>query len=204
MSHTLEQYYRLHARFYDATRWSFLFGRSEIIRRAAQFIQPTSILEVGCGTGKNLLALHKTFPQASIEGLDLSPDMLERARKRTASAGDRIRVSQRIYNAESPRSANQSSYDLIFFSYCLSMINPGFADTLQTAAKDLSARGVIAVVDFHDSRFAWFRSWMGLNQVRLNGQLIPELQHHFKPLLCEFESAYLGLWSFFCFLGRKK
>ncbi|MBK9054941.1 MAG: class I SAM-dependent methyltransferase, partial [Chloroflexi bacterium] len=29
----MERYYQFHARLYDATRWSFLFGRSTILQQ---------------------------------------------------------------------------------------------------------------------------------------------------------------------------
>ena len=54
---SLDRYYRWHAHFYDATRWAFLFGRKALIRLAAKQLQPRRILEVGCGTGKNLAEL---------------------------------------------------------------------------------------------------------------------------------------------------
>ena len=77
----MEGYYRLHAQIYDATRWSFLFGRKTLIRRVAAMTQPATILEIGCGTGKNLLTLAKTFPQARLFGLDISESMLRIASK---------------------------------------------------------------------------------------------------------------------------
>ncbi len=62
--HSLEKYYRFHSRIYDATRWLFLFGRDRLIKTAALFTRPRRILEVGCGTGKNLVRLRQTFPGA--------------------------------------------------------------------------------------------------------------------------------------------
>ncbi|MGB4876086.1 MAG: class I SAM-dependent methyltransferase, partial [Candidatus Competibacter sp.] len=72
----LTRYYRWHAPLYDATRWSFLFGRAALIRGIALHRRPRRILEVGCGTGANLLRLSRWFPDADITGLDLSADML--------------------------------------------------------------------------------------------------------------------------------
>ncbi|HHP7236411.1 MAG TPA: class I SAM-dependent methyltransferase [Desulfobacterales bacterium] len=204
MKYNLEKYYRLHARFYDATRWSFLFGRTQIIRKAAQIATPKRILEIGCGTGKNLLVLHRIFPRAMIEGIDLSLDMLNIARKKTASAGRFIQLSHRMYDASLSQSANRNPFDLLLFSYSLSMFNPGFEDVLKYAAADLCSQALIAVVDFNDSRFPWFQRWMSVNNVRMDHQLIPVLRKTFTPLICDVKHAYLGLWTFFYFLGRKK
>ena len=80
----LDGYYRWHAHFYDATRWAFLFGRSALLRLCAEEHRPRRILEIGCGTGKNLAELARVFPQAEIVGLDLSAEMLGKARKKIA------------------------------------------------------------------------------------------------------------------------
>ena len=61
-STALERYYQFHSRIYDATRWSFLFGREEVLLRAASVTTPKRILEVGCGTGRNLPGLRRRFP----------------------------------------------------------------------------------------------------------------------------------------------
>jgi phosphatidylethanolamine/phosphatidyl-N-methylethanolamine N-methyltransferase len=47
-------------------------------------LPPSHILEVGVGTG---IALPRYKPEHRITGIDLSPDMLERARKRIAARG---------------------------------------------------------------------------------------------------------------------
>ena len=77
----IERYYRMHARIYDLTRWTFLRGREALIKQVAASLTPNRILEVGCGTGTNLLNLGKAFPQAHLWGLDLSTDMLAVAGK---------------------------------------------------------------------------------------------------------------------------
>ena len=65
----LNRYYRWHARLYDATRWSFLFGRGALVRAiAARPEPPRNILEVGCGTGENLVRLARQFPTAAVTG----------------------------------------------------------------------------------------------------------------------------------------
>jgi S-adenosylmethionine-diacylgycerolhomoserine-N-methlytransferase len=144
-SHTsLKDYYRWHARIYDLTRWAFLFGRARIIHLAAsQMDQPISILEIGCGTGRNLAALAQHFPQAQITGLDLSSDMLERARSKVQEFGPRVVLLHRAYDAPV---ATAAKFDLIVLSYSLSMINPGFAEVLRICKTDLSPTGIVAVV----------------------------------------------------------
>jgi S-adenosylmethionine-diacylgycerolhomoserine-N-methlytransferase len=198
---SLHGYYRWHAHFYDATRWAFLFGRTALIRSAAERLRPRRILEVGCGTGRNLVELARYFPHAQIVGLDLSPDMLSKARKKTQIYGPRVTLLEGVYSF--PVSCGDP-FDLIVFSYCLSMINPGFAEVLRLCDQDLSSRGHLALVDFHDTRFGWFRRWMGLNHVRMDGQILAALEEaklNLDP--CIVGPAYGGLWRWFTCLATK-
>jgi S-adenosylmethionine-diacylgycerolhomoserine-N-methlytransferase len=197
----LRGYYRWHAHFYDATRWAFLFGRKPLIRMAADQIHPRRILEVGCGTGRNLAELARCFPHAEIVGLDLSAEMLAKARAKVELFGSRVTLLQRVYDA--PVSGGDP-FDLIVFSYCLTMINPGYAEVLQLCTKDLAKEGHIALVDFHDTSFAWFRRWMGLNHVRMDGQILAALNGSgLKLRPCVVRSAYGGLWRWFACLASR-
>ncbi len=194
----LERYYQLHARIYDATRWSFLFGRTRLTERVAALRLPTHILEIGCGTGRNLTQLARQFPDARLTGLDLSSDMLVRARRRLKSHGDRITLLHQAYTRpldQTPR------FDLIVLSYCLSMINPGWESVIASACQDLHPNGLIAVVDFHDSGWSVFRRWMSVNHVRLEGQLLPELYRQLRPLDSTVHRAYGGVWRYFHCIG---
>ncbi len=194
-------YYRFHAKIYDATRWSFIFGRQGIIDRLkAVTPSPQNILEIGCGTGTNLLALAKTFPNAQLTGLDLSEDMLQRASKRVATLQPQVTLKHQLYDAP----LSEGAYDVVLFSYCLTMINPGWEAVLQHVQRDLAPNGVIAVVDFHDTPFGFFRRWMGVNHVAFNGHLFPALQAQFGGIQAEECKAYGGVWRYFYFIGTPK
>lgn len=197
----LERYYQFHSRIYDATRWSFLFGREEVLRRVARVAShPRRILEVGCGTGRNLVSLRRRFPHAHITGVDLSEQML-------AIAAGKVRDGQtallrRSYSA--PVHEPDEPFDLILFSYALSMFNPGWEQALNAAHEDLRPGGCVAVVDFSHTRFAWFRRWMGVNHVRMESHLWPRLAEGFMPLVDDRLPAYAGVWHYGLFIGRKQ
>jgi len=193
----LEGYYRWHAHIYDATRWAFLFGRTGLIRHAAERLQPRRILEIGCGTGKNLAELERRFPAAEIVGVDLSADMLAKAR---VKVGERVKLKQGAYIAPV---GDGRPFDLIVISYCLTMINPGYDAVLRTCLADLSEGGEIAVVDFHESDVAAFRRWMGVNHVRMEGQVLSWFSGSGLRVDSQVTSAYGGLWRWVeCFAGR--
>lgn len=196
----LERYYRFHSRIYDATRWSFLFGREEVLRRVLRVGNPRRILEVGCGTGRNLVSLRRLFPEAHLTGVDLSEQMLAIAA--TKDLDDQVTLLRRSYSL--PVHADGEAFDLVLFSYALSMFNPGWEQAIDAAWGDLDEGGIIAVVDFSHSRCSWFRRWMGVNHVRMENHLWPRLSQKFVPLLDERFSAYGGLWSYGIFIGRKQ
>ena len=197
----IENYYRLHARIYDATRWSFLFGRETILELArAAKPNPARILEVGCGTGRNLLRLARLFPTAHITGVDLSSAMLAVAARKAAPYGPRIHLVERAYGP----AGTAGQYDLVLCSYALTMFNPGFEAAIAAAERDLVPGGYFALVDFHSARFRWFARWMAVNHVRMDGQLRPLLRSAFAPVIDELAPAYGGVWDYLLFVGRRQ
>lgn len=228
-------YYRFHARIYDATRWSFLFGRSRILKLTAALAPaPARILEVGCGTGRNLLELAELFPAAQLTGVDLSGAMLDVARRKTAHLGSRVRLVQGAYGASGTRATDvkagagrdgsdeasarvgpgagpsesrlpaSGGYDLVLCSYALSMFNPGFEAAIVAAHGDLAPGGRFALVDFHGTRLGWFANWMRINHVRMEAHLQPRLRAAFSPIVDTVDIAYGGIWQYLLFIGRKK
>ena len=137
---------------------------------------------------------------AAMTGLDLSSDMLLRARRKLAAHPARITLIQWRYDQPlNPR----PTFDLVVFSYCLSMINPGWEQAMEAALRDLRPGGRLAVVDFHDTRFAGFRHWMGINHVRMDGHLLPRLNVLCSPVEQIVRDAYGGGWRYFRFIGQK-
>lgn len=78
--------HRILTRFYDpvmaATMREKTF-RAALVRDAVA-AAPTSILDVGCGTGSQSIALADAAPHAQITAVDGDPDALARARSRSA------------------------------------------------------------------------------------------------------------------------
>ncbi|NIV10625.1 MAG: methyltransferase domain-containing protein, partial [Aliifodinibius sp.] len=146
------QYYRLQAPIYDVTRWSFLFGRKTLIDQIPSLRAQPTILEVGCGTGKNLIYLKQRFPDADITGIDLSTDMIGKAQKNITTPS--ISLKKMRYGSGKLK---EETYDLILLSYTLTMMGAEYSHIVSRIKNNLNANGYLAVVDFHTSPFSWFR-----------------------------------------------
>lgn len=189
----LTGYYRLHARVYDLTRWAFLFGRNAMVKQIVAR-KPGSVLEIGCGTGRNLAQLATALPDARLHGVDLSPDMLEIARQKCAQHGN-----VQLHLGEAPK-LPAGGCEVVLMSYLLSMTGAQAQALLQYANSQLAPNGVLAVVDFENSPSAWFRRWMGYNHVHLDGSLSTLLREQ-SGLQVRSKRAYFGLWSWLSACG---
>jgi S-adenosylmethionine-diacylgycerolhomoserine-N-methlytransferase len=83
------------------------------------------------------------------------------------------------------------------FSYCLSMIDPGWRQAVDAALQDLQPGGLLAVVDFHDTRFAGFQRWMEINHVRMDGHLLPHLNGRCRPWRKPCGGLMAVCWRYF-------
>jgi S-adenosylmethionine-diacylgycerolhomoserine-N-methlytransferase len=136
---------------YDATRKFYLLGRDETIAALAAPPQAT-ILEIGCGTGRNLIAIARRYPAARCYGIDVSEAMLKTARASIAKAGLARRIE--LAQADATVFGEQETFgirafDRIMISYALSMIPPWRA-VLEQAAATLAPNGALHIVDFGD------------------------------------------------------
>jgi S-adenosylmethionine-diacylgycerolhomoserine-N-methlytransferase len=200
---TIQGYYRLHARIYDLTRWTFLFGRREILKRLQWPVDTEeTLLEVGCGTGYNLRRFATRFPKCKLIGVDVSTDMLEQASKNLAPFSGRVHFIEQPYAPGAFQLEQQP--DVVLCAYSLTMFNPGWEEALARAYADLPVGGKIAVVDFHQSPSRFFTWWMGKNHVRMDGHLLPYLETHFHPIFKVVRKAYGGVWAYMLFVGEKK
>ena len=77
---------------YDATRKFYLLGRDGLI---ADLRPPSggSVLEIACGTGRNLIAVARRYPGVHCHGLDISSAMLATAGQSIARSGLAARIA---------------------------------------------------------------------------------------------------------------
>ncbi len=199
----IQNYYKLQSKIYDATRWTFLFGRKKLVK-VLPFDKNAEIdlLEIGCGTGYNLKRLARAFPKARLTGLDVSKDMIDLSTKQCSAFSDRVELLQQPYGPN--QKPIPKKYDAILFSYSLTMINPQWEELVRHAEKDLKPGGVVGLADFHDSRFLWFKKHMSNHHVRMDGHLLKLMKELYKPIFQEVKPAYGSVWEYVVFVGKKK
>ena len=139
-----------HQRFiYDATRAFYLLGRDRLIS-ALDVPRNGTVLEIGCGTGRNLIHTARRYPTVSLYGLDVSSAMLDTARGAIArrKLTDRISIAQADATDFDPNVLfGMPSFDRVFISYALSMIPP-WRQVLPMAVRSMAPRGELHIVDF--------------------------------------------------------
>lgn len=195
----IQNYYRFHSKIYDATRWSFLFGRRRLLSELPDLRPRPRILEIGCGTGKNIEFLEYLYPDATIIGMDISKEMLEKAGQKSGKS-EQVSLVHRRYGHEE---TEEKPFDLILLSYSLTMIGDSTEKILQQVHEDLNPDGYVGVVDFHSTPFHWFRWWMSKNHVEIDGTMLPLLMKYFTEDKASVHRAYLGFWKYFLFVGKR-
>ena len=152
--------YRWQRHIYDLTRKYYLLGRDRLID-GLDVPQGGTVLELGCGTGRNIVLAARRYPNARFFGLDISAEMLETANAAIAREGLSGKVKLARGDAtdfDAKELFGVEHFDRVFVSYSLSMI-PGWEKTVSAALAALAPRGSLHVVDFgqQEGLPRWFR-----------------------------------------------
>jgi S-adenosylmethionine-diacylgycerolhomoserine-N-methlytransferase len=148
LTELMNRTYRRQRHVYDLTRKYYLLGRDQMIDGLDS--GTGTVLEIGCGTGRNLIVAAERYPQARFYGIDISTEMLTTAIEAIARAGlsSRVRVAHANAAGFDPAPLfGTPRFDRIFVSYSLSMI-PQWHAAIDQAVALLAPRGELHVVDF--------------------------------------------------------
>ena len=202
----MDRMYRHQRHIYDLTRKFYLLGRDTLIDE----LDPPpggNVLEIGCGTGRNLIVAARRYPKVRFFGLDISNAMLATARAeilRHALDG-RIEVAQADATAfDSMALFGVARFDRVFVSYALSMI-PAWRGALPRAMTALEPGGRLHIVDFGDfgglpAGFgAALRAWLAAFDVHPREGLETELQAFAQA---GFHGEFRALYKRYAFLAR--
>lgn len=193
--------YRYQRHVYDLTRKYYLLGRDRLID-GLDVPEGGTVLELGCGTGRNLVQAARTYPDASFCGLDISAGMLETAGvaviRRDLSA--RVRLAQGdASDFDAVALFGRQGFDRVFISYALSMI-PEWQRTVAAALDAVDDGGSLHIVDFgrQERLPAWFkaalRAWLAKFHVTPRDSLREVLESECRRVgaSLRFDSAFRG------------
>ena len=197
----MDRMYRRQRHIYDLSRKFYLLGRDEAIAR----LHPApgdKVLEIACGTGRNLVKLAQTYPRARLFGLDVSREMLATAAASTARAGvaSRIAFAQADATAFDPQALfGCSGFERVMISYALSMIPP-WREVLGRTLDVVAPGGSLEIVDFGDCDGlsgpfkAGLRRWLAIFDVTPREDLAGALAALAaeRGMTCEIESRFRG------------
>ena len=176
----MDRMYRYQRHVYDLTRKYYLLGRDRAIA-GLQVPEGGRLLEVGCGTGRNLIAAHRLYPAARLYGLDISAEMLASARRhfaRRAQSPVLLRADAAGFRATDFAT---EGFDRVLISYALSMI-PDWEGAIDAALDALAPGGSLHIVDFGQQERLprWFRSllvgWLKRFEVTPRAGLLAALE----------------------------
>jgi S-adenosylmethionine-diacylgycerolhomoserine-N-methlytransferase len=179
----MDKVYRRQRHIYDFTRKYYLLGRDRLVREL--HAKPGDrVVEIGCGTARNLIHIAENYPDTKLYGLDASAEMLRSAGEAIAAAGlsGRIVLAHALADELTPSLFGvEGDFDHVVFSYSLSMI-PDWRGALRTAGGVVRPQGFIHVVDFGDLTALWpaaasiLRAWLRLFHVAPRSELLARLE----------------------------
>ncbi len=198
----MDRIYRHQRYIYDLTRKYYLFGRDRLIAEIG--LKPGDrLVEIGCGTARNLVKIAKAYPQVELFGLDASLEMLKSAEEtiRRAGLSHRITLAHGYAENLSPAMFGESKpFEAALFSYSLSMI-PDWKAAIAAASANLAPGGHIHVVDFGDltglgrlGRTAML-AWLALFHVAPRVELLASLEQQKGARLRFLRGRYAFLLS---------
>jgi S-adenosylmethionine-diacylgycerolhomoserine-N-methlytransferase len=193
--------YRRQRHIYDLTRKYFLLGRDRMIG-GLDAAPGTAVLELGCGTGRNIVLAARRHREAHFFGLDISAEMLSTAHASIVREGLQKRTVLARGDATDFDPAalfGRPKFDRIFISYALSMI-PDWERAVAAALAALEPTGSLHIVDFgqQEGLPGWsrrlLRAWLAKFHVEPRARLEDVLRQAAataaRPL--RFERMYRG------------
>ena len=144
-----------------------------------------SVLDIGCGTGRNLALIGRRYVGLRLFGLDAAAPMLEAATARLQAAGVQARLERGVAEELEPVAlfGHAGGFDHVTISYCLSMVDDPEA-AVRAAWRHLAPGGTLHIVDFGDmARLpGWCRTAMTAWLSRFHVRHRPEVERTLEEL----------------------
>ena len=140
----MDSIYRGQKYIYDVTRKYYLFGRDDLIR-GLNCASGDAVLEIACGTGRNLAKVQHAYPGTKLFGIDISAEMLSSAQAKLGTSAILAPADARQFDARAM--LGRPTFERVILSYSISMI-PDWERAMRHAATLVAPGGSLHVVDF--------------------------------------------------------
>jgi len=180
----VQQAYSEWASTYDSDRNLTRDLDQTVTREALQDLRPTSVLEIGCGTGKNTALLARIA--TNVLALDFSEAMIQQARSK--SSFDNVTFT--LTDINEPWPCPDSSVDLITCNLVLEHVED-LSFVFAEAARVLNHGGRFFINELHP-----FRQYQGVQAHFRRNQAVTEIPafvHHISDFLQAAAEAKLSL-----------
>ncbi|MEO1483329.1 MAG: methyltransferase [Myxococcota bacterium] len=178
---------------YDLTRRYWLLGREEALKQLATE-EWSSLVEIGCGTGRNLRKLQEARPTAQFGGADIADAMLKEAQRQCPWGA----FAQGAAESIDIEAILGKKPDRIFLSYCMSMFHEPMA-ALENARRALAPGGRVVVADFGRMDRWPPLAFRGMRRF-LDHYHVFELDHGtLEETAAEYRTGLRGFWAIYSF-----
>lgn len=149
--HTKGRVLHSEARYYDLLAWLLTLGRERAFReRLTELaaLQPGEfVLDVGCGTGTLAIAAKQRVGDSGVVvGIDASPEMIDRAKRKARNAGVEVQFQPAVVEA---LPFPDASFDVVFSTLMLHHLpRPVREQCARELRRVVKPEGRIVAVDF--------------------------------------------------------
>lgn len=171
----VEGAYDLWAAMYDDVPTSLVVGAEEVVAGFAKLVRGRDVIELGCGSGRNLANFAKQGAK-SLSGIDASSKMLAKAVEVAKSAS----LAQGDYSKITPFA--EQSADFVLFCLTLEHIE-NLGEPLLEAARLMRPGGYVGIVEIHPELAS-----KGVKACFETPEALVEMPTFFHPVV-DFEQA---------------
>jgi demethylmenaquinone methyltransferase/2-methoxy-6-polyprenyl-1,4-benzoquinol methylase len=152
-------------RYDQGIRWLTGGRLGEVYDRLAGRIQPgQKVLDIGCGTGS--LSIRAALKGARVKGMDINPQMLDLARKKSTSLPNPVTIEWVEMGVTELDTEPADSYDVVMSGLCFSELSEEERSYgLHEIYRILKPDGLLLLADEAESNRILLRILSGLSRI---------------------------------------
>lgn len=116
--------------------------RQQLIDAVTSFAPFTSVLEIGCNSGPNLMLLSQRFPNAVFMGVDINKNAIK-VGKRYIETHDIKNIQLRVGRADQLQDIEDKSIDVVFTDAVLMFVGPDRICQVMAEIRRIARRGFV-------------------------------------------------------------